>query len=206
MNREQECFDTSECVANMEKKYGKDQEYINELTGKFYTIIYDDYIVPNQSITNSLCTGQSILIESDGAVVINIDKFENSGYFDWLSLEQIVRLTIRFIDDLYERDTNPEKHAHLLIKGWKKLLANMNIKSNSDKDLDFLDYALWYTSFFACLESNVLAEEKGRGEWKIDEVALDSILNHKQYSSGGFNIPEFKMRDLSIEIEMENEV
>ena len=102
-----------------------------------------------------------------------IDKFSDSATIDWKMLEQAVRYSVRFLDDVL--DYNMEKHAlpaqkeasknsrriGIGVTGLADMFVKLKIKYDSDKALAFADNLFNMIKKTAYDESCEIAKEKG---------------------------------------------
>ncbi len=102
-----------------------------------------------------------------------IDKFSDSATIDWKMLEQAVRYSVRFLDDVLEY--NMDKHAlpaqreasansrriGIGVTGLADMFVKLKIKYDSDKALAFADNLFNMIKRTAYDESCEIAKEKG---------------------------------------------
>lgn len=102
-----------------------------------------------------------------------IDKFSDSATIDWKMLEQAVRYSVRFLDDVL--DYNMEKHAlpaqreasrnsrriGIGVTGLADMFVKLKIKYDSDKALAFADNLFNMIKRTAYDESCAIAKDKG---------------------------------------------
>ncbi len=101
------------------------------------------------------------------------DPFTDKADVDWENLEKTIKLGVRFLDNVL--DYSYDKHAlkaqadetvyarriGLGIMGLANMLISMNLKYDSDKAIEFVDYLMKKIKETAYDESSNLAKEKG---------------------------------------------
>ncbi len=101
------------------------------------------------------------------------DAFTDKANVDWENLDKVIRYGVRFLDDVL--DYSNDKHAlkeqaqeslyarriGLGIMGLANMLISMNLKYDSDKAIEFVDYLMKRIKETAYDESSNLAIEKG---------------------------------------------
>ena len=102
---------------------------------------------------------------------INLDAHVSEGAFDWPSLEDTVRTSVRFLDDVINVNTFPlpklrevnlaTRRIGLGIMGWADALVRMNIPYDSQEGLDLADELGGFIERMAWDESANLARERG---------------------------------------------
>jgi ribonucleoside-diphosphate reductase alpha chain len=96
---------------------------------------------------------------------------EDSGEINFPFLEELVRASVRFLDNVQElSETSVEqvnnwskglRRLGLGVMGWADLLALLDVPYDSDDALDLAEYLSWFISFFSWLESISLSQERG---------------------------------------------
>ena len=137
---------------------------------------YDDRI---KIMGTNPCSEQPL--ENYGACdlgAINLDYFVKSQFtenaeVDWENLDKTVRYGVRFLDNVldysYSRHALKEqadetvyaRRIGLGIMGLANMLISMNLKYDSDKAIEFVDYLMKRIKETAYDESSNLAKEKG---------------------------------------------
>ncbi len=106
---------------------------------------------------------------------INLDKFarseESAAPIAWDELERVVRLSVRFLDDVIQVNPYPlpeimdEVHANrrigLGVMGWADLLIQLGIPYDSEAALELADKVMEFITLIGRDESARLAEERG---------------------------------------------
>ena len=102
---------------------------------------------------------------------INLDTHVVDGSFDWTSLEETVRTSVRFLDDVINVNTFPlpklrevnlaTRRIGLGVMGWADALVRMNISYDSQEGLDLADELGGFVERVAWDESANLARERG---------------------------------------------
>ena len=102
---------------------------------------------------------------------INLDAHVVDGEFDWKSLEETVRTSVRFLDDVINVNTFPlpklrevnlaTRRIGLGVMGWADALVRMNIPYDSQEGLDLADELGGFIERVAWDESGNLARERG---------------------------------------------
>ncbi|HEX6079452.1 MAG TPA: vitamin B12-dependent ribonucleotide reductase [Methylomirabilota bacterium] len=121
--------------------------------------------------------GEQPLLPNDACNLgsINVAKFavERGGRWelDWGELERVVRLAVRFLDDVIEVNPYPlpqvdemvkaNRRVGLGIMGWADLLFTLGIPYDSDDALDLADRLMAFISEQGREQSARLAEERG---------------------------------------------
>ncbi len=102
---------------------------------------------------------------------INLDGHVVDGAFDWTSLEETVRTSVRFLDDVINVNTFPlpklrevnlaTRRIGLGVMGWADALVRMNVPYDSQEGLDLADELGGFIERMAWDESANLARERG---------------------------------------------
>ena len=102
---------------------------------------------------------------------INLDAHISNGDFDWASLEETVRTSVRFLDDVINVNTFPlpklrevnlaTRRIGLGVMGWADALVRMNVPYDSQEGLDLADELGGFIERIAWDESANLARERG---------------------------------------------
>jgi ribonucleoside-diphosphate reductase alpha chain len=106
---------------------------------------------------------------------INLDKFARAGDpmapIAWDELERVVRLSVRFLDDVIEVNPYPlpeimqevqkNRRIGLGVMGWADLLIQLGIPYHSQAALDLADKVMEFMTSIGRDESARLAEERG---------------------------------------------
>ena len=106
---------------------------------------------------------------------INLDKFaradDSSAPIAWDELERVIRLSVRFLDDVIQVNPYPldeimkEVHANrrigLGVMGWADLLIQLGVPYDSEAALELADKVMEFFTMIGRDESARLAEERG---------------------------------------------
>ena len=102
---------------------------------------------------------------------INLDLHVRNGAFDWDSLEETVRTSVRFLDDVININTFPiprlrevnlaTRRIGLGVMGWADALVRMGIPYDSEEGLNLADELGGFLQRIAWDESANLAKERG---------------------------------------------
>ncbi len=102
---------------------------------------------------------------------INLDIHVEGGEFDWETLEETVRTSVRFLDDVININTFPlqrlrkvnlaTRRIGLGVMGWADALVRMRLAYDSQEALDFADELGGFIQRIAWDESARLAEDRG---------------------------------------------
>ncbi|MFQ5656352.1 MAG: adenosylcobalamin-dependent ribonucleoside-diphosphate reductase, partial [Candidatus Methylomirabilales bacterium] len=108
---------------------------------------------------------------------INLGKFfrtaagNGKGYIDWHDLERVVRLSVRFLDDVIEANPYPlpeidasvkqNRRIGLGVMGWADLLFELGVPYDSDEALNLAEEVMRFIEEKGHDESARLAEERG---------------------------------------------
>lgn len=102
---------------------------------------------------------------------INLDAHVANGDFDWKLLEDTVRTSVRFLDDVINVNTFPlpklrevnlaTRRIGLGVMGWADALVRMNVPYDSQEGLDLADELGGFIERVAWDESANLARERG---------------------------------------------
>lgn len=177
-------------------------------------IIVDDTPVSGiySGIVSANC-GEVPLLEWEACNLgsINLKKFVDpiTKKIDWPLLEETIRLSIRFLDDVQEVSEAPLEKINEMNKGLRRLglgvlgfadlLASLEIPYDSEEALKLANYLSWFISFFSWQESMELAKERGPfGYYDSERVNLsvvEKVLNSK-YNPYKFDMEEVRRRGL----------
>ena len=102
---------------------------------------------------------------------INLDRHVGTGGFDWDALEDTVRTSVRFLDDVIEVNEFPletlrevnlaTRRIGLGVMGWADALVRLKVPYDSPEALDLADKLGGFLNRVAWDESRRLAEERG---------------------------------------------
>ena len=102
---------------------------------------------------------------------INLDIHVKDGAFDWETLEDTVRTSVRFLDDVININTFPlprlrkvnlaTRRIGLGVMGWADALVRMGLPYDSQEALEFADELGGFIQSTAWDESAQLAEDRG---------------------------------------------
>ena len=118
------------------------------------------------------CGEQPLLpFESCNLGSIDVSKFIKDGKVDWDRLEEVVNISVRFLDNVIDvnhypsvriaRKTKLTRKIGLGIMGWADMLIKLNIRYNSDKALRLAEKLMSNIQESAHMTSRKLGEEKG---------------------------------------------
>ena len=147
---------------------------------------------------------------------INLHTFVDpiSKAIDFESLEHIVRLAVRFLDDVQEVSSTPLDVVNQQCKnlrriglgpmGWADFLAELELPYDSEDAYKLAEYMSWFISFFAWLESIELAKERGPFAYYdkdlVDLKVVERVLNSpfNPYNFDMKEIREMGVRNVSV--------
>jgi ribonucleoside-diphosphate reductase alpha chain len=152
----------------------------------FIDRINKDHPVKGQVIESTNPCGEQPLApyESCNLGSINVAKHLNAAGtdFDWQDLEQTVRVTVRFLDDIIEanaypipeidRETKANRRIGLGVMGWADALLALGVAYNSPEGVDLGRKLMGFINDTANDESILLGAERGsfpnfeRSTWK----------------------------------------
>ena len=127
-------------------------------------------------VANGLCVsncGEEFLENYGNCCLgsINLDAHVNDGAFDWGALEETVRSSVRFLDDVININTFPlprlrevnlaTRRIGMGVMGWADALVRMGIPYDSQEGLDLADELGGFIKRIAWEESANLAMERG---------------------------------------------
>jgi ribonucleoside-diphosphate reductase alpha chain len=102
---------------------------------------------------------------------INLDRHIGDGDFDWDALEETVRTSVRFLDDVINVNSFPLKSLRevnlatrrigLGVMGFADALVRLNVPYDSDEALELTDRLAGFIKDTAWDESRLLAEDRG---------------------------------------------
>src|SRR5688572_29588623 len=107
---------------------------------------------------------------------LNVSKFarrgaDGEGSLDWVEMERVVRLAVRFLDDVIEMNPYPlpqidatvkaNRRIGLGIMGWADLLFTLGIPYDSQEAIDLADRLMAFVKDKSHDQSAKLAEERG---------------------------------------------
>lgn len=102
---------------------------------------------------------------------INLGLLVKDGQIDYKELDRVTRLSVRFLDDVIERNPFPLKQIDDIVKnnrriglgvmGWADLLFQLRIAYQSDEALDLAEKVMQFIEQVSHDESRALAEERG---------------------------------------------
>jgi ribonucleoside-diphosphate reductase alpha chain len=118
------------------------------------------------------CGEQPLLpYESCNLGSINLGKFAESGKTDWKSLEETIKIAVRFLDNVIEmnkypiieidKQTKRNRKIGLGIMGWADMLSMLEIPYNSDEAISFAEEMMKFIQDKAREASAELAKERG---------------------------------------------
>lgn len=102
---------------------------------------------------------------------INLGLLVKDGAIDYKELDHITRLSVRFLDDVIERNPFPLKQIDEIVKnnrriglgvmGWADLLFQLRIPYQSDEAMQLAEKVMQFIEEVSHDESRALAEERG---------------------------------------------
>lgn len=130
---------------------------------------------------------------------------EESKEINFPFLEELVRISVRFLDNVQTLSETPVEEVNtwanglrrlgLGVMGWADLLAMLDMPYDSDDALDLAEYISWFISFFAWLESIALAKERGTFPYyEKDRADLEVVFKSVQatYVPHQFDIEDIR--------------
>lgn len=176
------------------------------------------YIIADETPTHGIYTGvvsancgevPLLPNESCNLASINLSKILIDSNIDYQLLEKIVRLAVRFLDNVHDVSTTPLEQVNKMNKGLRRLglgvmgfsdlLAKMEIPYNTQIARDLANYLAWFISFMAWQESIDLAKEKGAFEFydkdKVNLHIVEKVLN-SSYNPYKFDMEEVRQNGL----------
>jgi ribonucleoside-diphosphate reductase alpha chain len=120
--------------------------------------------------------GETPLIPNESCNLgsINISKLVKNGKFDWDRLEEVVAISVRFLDDIIDANHYPNvkiqratlrtRKVGLGVMGFADALLMMGIKYNSEQAQKFAKRLIMNIREIAHMASKDLGKEKGIGE------------------------------------------
>jgi ribonucleoside-diphosphate reductase alpha chain len=117
--------------------------------------------------------GDQLLLPYDGGNLgaINLSKFVRNGKIKWKYLEEVTRLSVRFLDNIVDISKFPVRKIEDMVKGNRRIglgvmgfadmLYKLSIPYDSEKALETAEKVMKYISSVAIEASRELAEEKG---------------------------------------------
>lgn len=139
------------------------------------------------------CSEQMLLpFESCNLGSINLSKFIYNGRIQWQELENIIRLSVRFLDNVIDANNFPFKEIEeitlanrkigLGIMGWADLLIMREIKYNSEEALVLARKIMKFISDISRDESRKIGKEKGsfpnkdKSIWKNEHYMRNAAI------------------------------
>lgn len=141
--------------------------------------------------------GDQLLLPYEGGNVgaINLSKFVRSKKIKWKRLEEVIRLGVRFLDNVVDLSSFPTSKAEEMAKGTRRIglgvmgfadmLYKLNIPYNSEKAIETAEKIMKFISGTAYSVSEELASEKGvfgfydssiyKGEKKLRNASIIAI-------------------------------
>ena len=118
------------------------------------------------------CGEQPLLpFESCNLGSINLAKFVNNGEVEWDRLADVIRLSMRFLDDVIDVNNYPLSEIEVMTKrnrrigfgvmGWAEMLVQLGIPYDSDEAVNMAEKVMKFMSDNALHASELLAEERG---------------------------------------------
>ncbi len=102
---------------------------------------------------------------------INLGMFVQNGEIDWRHLEQVTRVSARFLDDVIDVNPYPLPQIHdkvhvnrrigLGVMGWADMLFLLNIRYDSEKAIELAEKVMSNIRNWATDESQKMAAERG---------------------------------------------
>ncbi len=118
------------------------------------------------------CGEQPLLpYESCNLGSINLAKLIKDGQVDWDRLGDVVKIAVRFLDDVIDMNSYPipeidkttksNRKIGLGVMGWADMLMMLGIPYNSNEAIDLAEKVMRYIKEIADKTSTILAKEKG---------------------------------------------
>ncbi|MBI2494283.1 MAG: hypothetical protein HYV94_19585, partial [Candidatus Rokubacteria bacterium] len=129
----------------------------------------------SEPVTHSLIA-QGMIVHNCNLGSLNVAKFARRGEdgewsIDWDEMERVIRLAVRFLDDVIEMNPYPlpeidatvkaNRRIGLGIMGWADLLFMMGIPYDSSEAIDLADRLMAFVKEQSHDQSAKLAEERG---------------------------------------------
>ncbi len=102
---------------------------------------------------------------------LNVYNFYDAGVFDWEYLRDVIRVAIRFLDNVQEMNTTPVPEINVATKATRRLglgvmgladlLADMKVSYDSKDALEFCDNLAYFIGRESWMASMELAVERG---------------------------------------------
>lgn len=102
---------------------------------------------------------------------VNLGLLVKDGQLDYTELDHVTRVSVRFLDDVIERNPFPLKQIDDIVKnnrriglgvmGWADLLFQLRIPYQSEEALELAEKVMQFIGEVAHDESRALAEERG---------------------------------------------
>jgi ribonucleoside-diphosphate reductase alpha chain len=117
--------------------------------------------------------GEQPLLPFEACVLgsINLSEMISNGEIDWKKLDHVVRVAVRFLDNVIDVQYYPvpeiekmhkgNRKIGLGVMGWADMLIKMRIPYNSDEALSLAEEIMGFITDTSIDESESLAEEKG---------------------------------------------
>jgi ribonucleoside-diphosphate reductase alpha chain len=129
----------------------------------------------SEPVTHSLIA-EGMIVHNCNLGSLNVSKFARRGAdgewsIDWDEMERVVRLAVRFLDDVIEMNPYPlpeidatvkaNRRIGLGIMGWADLLFTMGVPYDSQEAIDLADRLMAFVKEKSHDQSVKLAEERG---------------------------------------------
>jgi ribonucleoside-diphosphate reductase alpha chain len=129
----------------------------------------------SEPVTHSLIA-EGMIVHNCNLGSLNVSKFARRGgdgewSVDWDEMERVVRLAVRFLDDVIEMNPYPlpqidatvkaNRRIGLGIMGWADLLFTMGLPYDSQEAIDLADRLMGFVKEKSHDQSAKLAEERG---------------------------------------------
>src|SRR5438445_5102024 len=147
----------------------------------------------SEPVTHSLIA-EGMIVHNCNLGSLNVSKFARRGEdgewsIDWDEMERVVRLAVRFLDDVIEMNPYPlpeidatvksNRRIGLGIMGWADLLFTMGIPYDSPEAIDLADRLMAFVKEKSHDQSAKLAEERGPfPNWSLSIYANDRPLRN----------------------------
>ncbi len=141
------------------------------------------------------CGEQPLLpYESCNLGSINLEKFVKDNKIDWIGLAEVVKLAVRFLDNVIDVNKFPVKEIEnatkrtrrigLGVMGWAHMLIKLRIPYDSNDALYLAENIMEWIEYNAIIASHELALERGvfpafeGSDWSKGILPIDNMGEH----------------------------